>query len=83
MNLVDAGSAEALLSIAQERWEEVVAFLQDLVRIRSVNGRDDELAVAQRIAEEADRLELEARLIGAEPNRHRSFGRLRQRRCER
>jgi succinyl-diaminopimelate desuccinylase len=69
MSGVVVGAAHDLLSLAQERQAEVVAFLQDLVRIPSVNGRDDELAVATRVAEEADRLALQARLIGAEAGR--------------
>jgi len=47
----------------------VTAFLQDLVRIPSVNGRDPEARVARRIAEEAARLDLPARLVGAEEER--------------
>jgi acetylornithine deacetylase/succinyl-diaminopimelate desuccinylase-like protein len=47
----------------------VVAFLQDLVSIPSVNGRDSEAAVAERIADEAAMLELESRLIAADKNR--------------
>jgi len=43
-------AAQDLLSIAQQRQAEVVAFLQDLVRVPSLNGRDDEAAVAQRMA---------------------------------
>jgi acetylornithine deacetylase/succinyl-diaminopimelate desuccinylase-like protein len=38
------------LSIVQQRQAEVVAFLQDLVRVPSVNWRDGEAAVAQRVA---------------------------------
>jgi succinyl-diaminopimelate desuccinylase len=64
-----AGDAHDLLFLAQERQAEVVAFLQDLVRIPSVNGRDDELVVATRVAEEAERLALRARLIEAEAGR--------------
>lgn len=62
-------TASDLLSMAQQRQEEVVAFLQDLVRIPSVNGRDGEAAVAQRVAEEAIRLGLESRLVGSEAAR--------------
>jgi acetylornithine deacetylase/succinyl-diaminopimelate desuccinylase-like protein len=61
--------AHALLSAAEQHHAEVVAFLQDLVRLRSVNGRDGESAVAQRVAEEAEHLGLGAELTGAEPNR--------------
>ncbi len=47
----------------------MLAFLQDLVRLRSVNGRDTETAVAERIAEEARRLGLAAELIAADAQR--------------
>jgi acetylornithine deacetylase/succinyl-diaminopimelate desuccinylase-like protein len=46
-----------------------VAFLQDLVRIPSVNGRDPEAQVARRVVEEAERLGLPARLVAADPQR--------------
>jgi len=58
-----------LLSAARQRQGEIVALLQDLVRIPSVNGRDSEAAVAQRIAEEAARLGLRASLPAADPAR--------------
>ncbi len=61
--------AHTLLSAAQPHQAKAVAFLQDLVRLPSVNGRDDESALAQRVAEEADRLGLGAQLAGAEPKR--------------
>ena len=61
--------AHALLSAAEQHQAEAVAFLQDLVRIPSVNGQDDESTLAQRVAEEAERLGLGAQLAGAEPNR--------------
>ena len=61
--------ARDLLPIAQQRQGEVTAFLQDLVRIPSVNGRDSEAAVAQRIADEAVRLRLGTRLVKAEAER--------------
>jgi acetylornithine deacetylase/succinyl-diaminopimelate desuccinylase-like protein len=62
-------AAQDLLSIAQQRRAEVAAFLQDLVRTPSVNGRDNEAALAQRVADEAARLQLEARLVGVEAAR--------------
>jgi acetylornithine deacetylase/succinyl-diaminopimelate desuccinylase-like protein len=45
------------------------AFLQDLVRIRSVNGRDRELEIAERVRDEAQRLGFEATLAGSDPER--------------
>jgi acetylornithine deacetylase/succinyl-diaminopimelate desuccinylase-like protein len=43
-------AAQDWLSIAQQSQVEVVAFLQDQVRFPSVNGRNDEATVAQRVA---------------------------------
>jgi acetylornithine deacetylase/succinyl-diaminopimelate desuccinylase-like protein len=51
------------LELAQAYEAKMVAFLQDLVRIPSVNGRHSEKAVAQRIAAEADKLNLPVQLI--------------------
>ena len=48
---------------------DLLSFLQDLVRLRSVNGRDNEAAVAARIADEAARLGLRAELVAADPAR--------------
>ena len=62
-------TAHELISIAHEYEAALIAFLQDLVRIRSVNGREGEKAVAERIAGEAQRLELPAQLIAADPDR--------------
>lgn len=47
----------------------MTAFLRDLVRIASVNGRDPEGPVATRIEEEARKLGLESRLVAREPER--------------
>lgn len=59
MNSVNLESAAA-------RYEaDVLSFLQDLVRLPSVNGRDSETAVARRIAEEARQLDLAAELVAA------------------
>jgi acetylornithine deacetylase/succinyl-diaminopimelate desuccinylase-like protein len=62
-------AADGLLARAREVEAAAIAFLQDLVRIPSVNGRDPETPVARRVAEEAERLGLEARLIGADQDR--------------
>jgi len=58
-----------LLKFSQSSHPKVVAFLQDLVRIRSVNGRDSEKAVAERITQEAKLLKLEATLPASDPDR--------------
>ena len=48
---------------------QVTSFLQDLVRLPSVNGRDSEAAVARRIDAEAKRLGLASELIASDPQR--------------
>lgn len=58
-----------LLPFIQSREPEMIAFLQDLIRLRSVNGRDTETAVAQRILTEAKQLNLPAQLVAADPER--------------
>jgi succinyl-diaminopimelate desuccinylase len=58
-----------LLAAAREYQDEAVIFLQDLVRLPSVNGRDTEAQVARRVVEEARRLGLPARLVAADPER--------------
>lgn len=58
-----------LLPFIQARASEIAAFLQDLVRLRSVNGQDTETAVAQRILTEAKRLNLPAQLVPSDPER--------------
>lgn len=58
-----------LLSTARSHLPAVTAFLADLVKISSVNGRDPELGVARRIIQEAKALRLDARLVSLEPER--------------
>lgn len=58
-----------LTALARLREAELLAFLQDLVRIPSVNGRDNEAAVAERICAEAQRLGLASELVAADPAR--------------
>lgn len=59
----------ALLSGAARYQSDLTAFLRDLVRIRSVNGRDPEGPLAIRIQEEANKLGLESRLVALQPER--------------
>lgn len=47
----------------EQNKDSVVEFLQDLVRIHSVNGVDTELLVAQRIEQEARKLGVDVQLI--------------------
>ena len=56
-------SQSELLAAAQAYQPRAVDFLRDLVRIRSVNGRDAESALAERVLQEARALDLPARLI--------------------
>src|SRR5687768_9987254 len=58
-----------LLSLARASEHEVLAFLEDLIRTPSVNGRDSEAAVAARIALEARRLSLHTEMAAADPAR--------------
>jgi acetylornithine deacetylase/succinyl-diaminopimelate desuccinylase-like protein len=58
-----------VLRAARAQAPHLLSFLQDLVRIPSVNGRETEAAVAQRIFEEAQRLKLDARLVAATSDR--------------
>lgn len=61
--------SSALLTTAAKYESNITAFLRDLVRIPSVNGRDLEAALAERIQAEAITLDLESRLIALQPER--------------
>jgi acetylornithine deacetylase/succinyl-diaminopimelate desuccinylase-like protein len=61
--------AEDLGRFARQYTPRVVTFLQDLVRIPSVNGQDPEAAVAQRIVQEAEALDLPVQLVAKEGDR--------------
>ena len=50
VSVTDTLPAQDMVSIAQPRKAEVVAFLQDLVRVPSIDGRDDDATVAPREA---------------------------------
>jgi acetylornithine deacetylase/succinyl-diaminopimelate desuccinylase-like protein len=54
---------------ARKYQADLTTFLRDLVRIPSVNGRDTEAALAQRIQVEAGRLGFEAQLVALQPER--------------
>lgn len=71
MGFADMGdiSPEELITIAQGYQAEALDFLRDLVRIPSVNGRDPEKQVAERILAEARRLDLPAGLAAKDLNR--------------
>ena len=58
-----------LLSVSKKYQDDLTAFLQDLVRIPSVNGRHSERSLAVRIQEEASRLGLDSHLVALEPER--------------
>jgi succinyl-diaminopimelate desuccinylase len=59
----------ALQAAAGRYRSALTAFLCDLVRIPSVNGRDPERSLVIRIAEEARKLGLESRLVSFQPDR--------------
>jgi succinyl-diaminopimelate desuccinylase len=54
---------EQLLACADGYKDATTAFLQDLVQIPSVNGRESERAVAERIVQEGRRLGFESKLV--------------------
>lgn len=64
-----------LLSLAQSYEADVASFLQDLVQIPSVNGRNSEQAVAERIVAEAKKLDLAAELVAKDPSRPNAVAR--------
>lgn len=61
--------SSALQAAAGSYQPALTAFLCDLVRISSVNGRDPEQSLVIRIEEEARNLELESRLVPLQPDR--------------
>lgn len=61
--------AQALLARAKAYAPDLQVFLQDLVRIPSVNGRDFEKSIAERILEEGRRLGFSSRLAIKEESR--------------
>jgi len=58
-----------LMEKAKQYTGQMTSFLQDLVRIPSVNGRDTERAVAERIIEEGKKLELNGSLVAKDNER--------------
>jgi acetylornithine deacetylase/succinyl-diaminopimelate desuccinylase-like protein len=58
-----------LLAAATRYSSDLTAFLRDLVRIPTVNGRDLEAPLAERIATEAGKLGLESRLVALQQDR--------------
>lgn len=62
-------TVEDLLSRADIYHDKIASFLQDLVRIPSVNGRDTEKAVAERIIAEGKALGFKSELAAKDPER--------------
>ena len=60
---------DQIIKRAQEYQTKIIEFLQDLVRIPSVNGRDNERCIAERIVVEAQKLDLPANLAALDPER--------------
>jgi acetylornithine deacetylase/succinyl-diaminopimelate desuccinylase-like protein len=59
----------ALVAGAARYRLDLTAFLRDLVRIPTVNGRDPEGPLATRIQEEANKLGLDSQLVALQPER--------------
>ncbi len=55
--------------VAKSHEDKMVKFLCDLVNLQSVNGRNSEMAVALRIAEEARKIDLQAKVEAADATR--------------
>jgi len=62
-------SHQDILDSAKSYQNDLLAFLQDLIRIPSVNGRDSEKPVAERVSKEAHFLNLSAQLSAKDPAR--------------
>jgi len=62
-----------LVGKAEQYASQITSFLQDLVRIPSVNGRDTERAVAERILEEGKKLGLKSTLVAKDNDRPNAF----------
>jgi len=58
-----------VLAAAEGYQPDLIAFLRDLVRIPTVNGRDGEAPLAARIEQEARKLGLESRQMARQPER--------------
>jgi succinyl-diaminopimelate desuccinylase len=62
-------NASSLLTAARKYQSDLTVFLRDVVRIPSVNGRDTEAALAERIQVEANKLGFASRSIALQPER--------------
>lgn len=70
---MDRFEIKDLLGKAEQYAGQMTSFLQDLVRIPSVNGRDTERAVAERIVEEGKKLGLKSTLVAKDNDRPNAF----------
>ena len=61
--------ASILRNAANKYKDQITTFTRDLVRIPSVNGRDTESLVAERMQVEANKLGFESRLVALQPER--------------
>ena len=66
---ISLSNTKSLMKKAEQYAGQMTSFLQDLVRIPSVNGRDSERAVAERIITEGKRLGLNGILIAKDNDR--------------
>jgi len=58
-----------MLTTARKYESDLIDFLRDLVRISSVNGRDQEYPIAERIQRQANKLGFESHLVAFQPER--------------
>ena len=65
MNQIDG---KYLMKKSEQYIGQITSFLQDLVRIPSVNGRDTERAVSERILKEGNKLGLNCTLVAKDDN---------------
>jgi len=66
---INRSNTKNLMEKAEQYAGQMTSFLQDLVRIPSVNGRDTERAVAERIIEEGEKLGLNSTLVANDQER--------------
>jgi len=68
-NIAAMQNASALMTAAGKYQNGITTFLRELVRIPSVNGRDTEAALAERIQMEANQLGFDSRLVAFQADR--------------
>jgi acetylornithine deacetylase/succinyl-diaminopimelate desuccinylase-like protein len=69
VNIMSRSGIKNLMERAEQYAEQMTSFLQDLVCIPSVNGRDTERVVAERIIEEGKKLGFNSSLVAKDNDR--------------